>query len=313
MEYAVSNAGRPLRGARSTSTAAWLPSFKSTAAATPHTMKKPRKVSGIKEAPLLVKALNQSEQVKVKVESCAVELSEVNTVLKGELIEHLPLKDIQHALEQSSDVEDKVQECAADLHQVNRNLAKEITARKKLEKRLDLKAAEDETHRYLAYHDTATGLANRALFNDRIEQALVQSERHGRAFAVLFIDLDKFKAINDTFGHGMGDKVLQRVATHLQACVRQEDTVSRIGGDEFLCLLLEVGSEADVAHIAEAIIRAISEIEELDETKLKVTASIGIALYPGDGTTAETLLKNADSSMYRAKQTGEAYAFFNRG
>ncbi|MDP2266333.1 MAG: GGDEF domain-containing protein [Thiobacillus sp.] len=90
------------------------------------------------------------------------------------------------------------------------------------------------------------------------------------------------------------------------------DTVSRIGGDEFLCLLMEVNNEVDVAHIAEAIIRAISEIEELDETRLKVTASIGISIYPGDGTTAEVLLKNADSSMYRAKQAGERYAFFNR-
>ncbi|MDP1863721.1 MAG: GGDEF domain-containing protein [Thiobacillus sp.] len=275
-------------------------------------MKKPWKLSGIKGAPLLVKALTQSEQVKVKVETCAVELSEVNTVLKGELIEHLPLEEIQHALDQSTDVEDKVQECADDLHQVNRNLVKEITARKKLEKRLDAKAVEDEKNRYLAYHDTATGLANRTLFNDRIEQALVQSERHGRKFAVLFIDLDRFKAINDTFGHAMGDKVLQMVATKLQACVRQEDTVSRIGGDEFLCLLIEVNNEADVAHIAEAIIRAISEIEELDETRLKVTASIGISIYPGDGTTAEVLIKNADSSMYRAKQAGERYAFFSR-
>lgn len=128
---------------------------------------------------------------------------------------------------------------------------------------------------------------------------------------MLFIDLDKVKMINDTYGHTTGDKVLQMVATQLQACVRQEDTVSRIGGDEFLCLLMEVNNEVDVAHIAKAIIRAISEIEELDETRLKVRASIGISIYPGYGTTAEALLKNADSSMYRAKQAGERYAFFN--
>lgn len=274
-------------------------------------MKKPLKSSGAKGSPLLVKALTQSEQVKEKVETCAVELSEVNTVLKGELIEHLPLEDIQMALEQSAHVEHQVQECAEDLHQVNRNLAKEISARKKLEKRMDVTAAEEEKTRYLAYHDTITGLANRALFNDRIEQALAQSERHERAFAVLFIDLDKFKAINDAFGHGAGDKVLQTVATRLQACVREEDTVSRIGGDEFLCLLMEVNDEADVAHIAEAIVRTTAEIVPLGETQLKVTASIGIAIYPRDGTTAEALIKNADSSMYRAKQKGEGYSFFN--
>ena len=270
------------------------------------------KSSAAKGSPLLVRALTQSEQVKEKVETCAVELSEVNTVLKGELIEHLPLEDIQMALEQSAHVEHQVQECAADLHQVNRNLTKEISARKKLEKRMDDTAAEEEKNRYLAYHDTTTGLANRALFNDRIEQALAQSERHERAFAVLFIDLDKFKAINDAFGHGAGDKVLQMVATRLQTCVREEDTVSRIGGDEFLCLLMEVNNEADVAHIAEAIVGTIAQIEPLGENQLKVTASIGIAIYPGDGTTAEALIKNADSSMYRAKQKGEGYSFFNR-
>ena len=274
-------------------------------------MKKPPKSRGAKGSPLLVRALTQSEQVKDKVETCAVELSEVNTVLKGELIEHLPLEDIHKALEQSAHVEQQVQECADDLHQVNRNLAKEISARQKLEKRLDNTAAQEEKNRYLAYHDTITGLANRALFNDRIEQALAQSERHERAFAVLFIDLDKFKAINDSFGHGAGDKVLQAVATRLLACVREEDTVSRIGGDEFLCLLMEVNDVADVAHIAEAIGRATAESVPLGETQLKVTASIGIAIYPGDGTTAEALIKNADSSMYRAKQKGEGYSFFN--
>ena len=274
-------------------------------------MKKPPKSRGAKGSPLLVRALTQSEQVKDKVETCAVELSEVNTVLKGELIEHLPLEDIHKALEQSAHVEQQVQECADDLHQVNRNLAKEIGARQKLEKRLDNTAAQEEKNRYLAYHDTITGLANRALFNDRIEQALAQSERHERAFAVLFIDLDKFKAINDSFGHGAGDKVLQAVATRLLACVREEDTVSRIGGDEFLCLLMEVNDVADVAHIAEAIGRATAESVSLGETQLKVTASIGIAIYPRDGTTAEALIKNADSSMYRAKQNCEGYAFFN--
>ncbi len=274
-------------------------------------MKNPVKSPGAKGSPLLVRALTQSEQVKDKVETCAVELSEVNTVLKGELIEHLPLEDIHKALEQSAHVEQQVQECADDLHQVNRNLAKEISARQKLEKRLDNTAAQEEKNRYLAYHDTITGLANRALFNDRIEQALAQSERHERAFAVLFIDLDKFKVINDSFGHGAGDKVLQAVATRLLACVREEDTVSRIGGDEFLCLLMEVNDVADVAHIAEAIGRATAESVPLGETQLKVTASIGIAIYPGDGTTAEALIKNADSSMYRAKLNGEGYAFFN--
>ena len=275
-------------------------------------MKTPLKQKTIPTEPLLVKALNQSEQVKDKVEACAVELSMVNTVLKDELIEHLPLEQIQAALTQSEKIEDKVQECAEDLHQVNKDLAEEIQERKKLEQQLYDSEVQEEKNRYLAYHDVITGLANRSLFNDRIEQALAQAERHARAFAVLFIDLDKFKSINDTYGHDIGDKVLQMVAARLQACVRDEDTVCRTGGDEFLCLLMEVNEEADVASIADSMIGKISEACEFTDAKLIVKPSIGIAIYPQDGTTAEVLLKNADAAMYKSKQNSEGFFFFNR-
>lgn len=275
-------------------------------------MKQPLKQPAIKPEPLLVQALNQSEQVKNRVEACAQELSAVNTVLKEELVEHLPLEDIQEALTQSENIEDKVQECAEDLHQVNRALAKEIIERKKLEQQLSDSEAQEEKNRYLAYHDVTTGLANRALFNDRMEQALAQAERHSRSLAVMFIDLDKFKNINDTYGHDMGDKVLQMVAARLQACVRDEDTVSRSGGDEFLCLLMEVDEEADVANIADSMIARISEACEFTDVRLNVKPSIGIALYPQDGATTEVLLKHADAAMYKAKQNSEGYSFFNR-
>ncbi len=275
-------------------------------------MKKPLKQNPIQPEPLLVQALKQSEQVKDKVEACALELSMVNTVLKDELVEHLPLEEIQAALTQSEKIEDKVQECAEDLHQVNKDLAEEIRERKKLEQQLYDSEVQEEKNRYLAYHDVITGLANRSLFNDRIEQALAQAERHARAFAVLFIDLDKFKSINDTYGHDIGDKVLQMVATRLQACVRDEDTVCRTGGDEFLCLLMEVNDEADVAPIADSMIGKISEACEFTDAKLIVKPSIGIAIYPQDGTTAEVLLKNADAAMYKAKQNSEGVFFFNR-
>lgn len=261
-------------------------------------------------APLLEKALSQSEQVKNKVEECAQELAVVNTVLKEELVEHLPLEDIQEALTQSEKIEEKVQECAEDLHVVNAALAEEITERKKLEQQLVDSEAEEEKNRYLAYHDATTGLANRTLFNDRLDQALVQAERHARSFAIMFIDLDKFKNINDTYGHDIGDKVLHTVGELLQACVRDEDTVSRIGGDEFLCLLMEVEEEASVASIADAMVEKCAQPCEIQDLSLIVKPSIGIAIYPRDGTTSETLIKNADAAMYKAKQGNTGYFLF---
>jgi len=264
-----------------------------------------------KPEPNLIKALHQSAQVIDKVEECAQELSVVNTVLKEELASH-SLEEVQSALTQSEQIEDKVQECADDLHKVNAVLAHEITERKKLEQQLLDTEAQEEKNRYLAYHDIVTGLANRALFDDRMEQALAQAERHKRSFAVMFIDLDKFKSINDTYGHAIGDKVLQVVATRLQNCVRDEDTVSRPGGDEFLCLLMEVKEESDIAGVADSMIRGVAEACEFKDVKVSAKASIGIAIYPQDGTTAEALLKNADAAMYKAKQEGEGYFFFNR-
>ncbi len=265
-----------------------------------------------KPPPLLVKALNKSEHVKDKVEECAQKLSAVNAVLKEELVAQLPLEEIQDALAQNKDIEDKVQECAEDLHVVNAALTEEIAERKKLEQQLAEAEAEEEKNRYLAYHDVTTGLANRALFNDRMEQALAQAERHNRSLAVMFIDLNKFKSINDTYGHDIGDKVLQTVGGRLQTCVRDEDTISRLGGDEFLCLLLEVKEEADIAHIAELMIAGVSETCDFADVRLAVSASIGIAIYPQDATTTEALIKNADVAMYKAKQNGEDYYFFNR-
>lgn len=262
-------------------------------------------------APLLTKALIQSEQVKTKVEACADELSLVNTVLKVELDEQLGMGEIQDALQQSELIEEKVQECADDLHAINVALAQEIRERKRLEQKLSDSKAQEERARYLAYHDIITGLANRALFNERLDYALVQAERHNWSLAIMYLDLDKFKAINDTHGHHVGDQVLQRVGERLQACVRAEDTISRIGGDEFLCLLMEVKNDLAVTKVAELMIKKVSEPCEINQVKLVIQPSIGIALYPRDGTTAETLLKNADAAMYKAKQGNENYFFYN--
>lgn len=275
-------------------------------------MSSPVKPSPTPHAPLLAKALIQSEQVKTRVEECAEELSLVNTVLKVELDEQQGSGEIQDALLQSEHIEEKVQECADDLHVINIALAQEIRERKRLEQKLSSSKAEEERARYLAYHDITTGLANRALFNERLDHALIQAERHNWSLAVLYMDLDKFKAINDTHGHHVGDMVLQLVGERLQACVRAEDTISRIGGDEFLCLLMEVKDDATVAKIVELMFKRVSQTCEINQIKLVIKPSIGIAIYPRDGTTADALLKNADAAMYQAKQGHENYFFFSR-
>ena len=275
-------------------------------------MNSPVKPKSTDPTPLLTKALIQSEQVKTKVEECAEELSLVNTVLKVELDEQLGSGEIQEALQQSEHIEEKVQECADDLHAINTALAQEVRERKKLEQKLSISKAGEERARYLAYHDITTGLANRALFNERLDHALIQAERHNWSLAVMYMDLDKFKAINDTHGHHVGDKVLQLVGERLQACIRAEDTISRIGGDEFLCLLMEVKNDATVAKVVELMVKRVSQTCEINQIKLVIKPSIGIAMYPRDGTTADALLKNADAAMYQAKKGHENYFFFSR-
>lgn len=267
---------------------------------------------GVTQAvPMLTKALVRSEQVKTKVEECAEGLSLVNTVLKVELDEALGTGEIQDVLQQSELIEEKVQECAEDLQAINAALAQEIRERRKLEQKLSDSKAAEERARYLAYHDITTGLANRALFNERLAHALLQAERHGWTLAVMYLDLDKFKTINDTHGHPVGDKVLQLVGKRLQGCIRAEDTISRIGGDEFLCLLMEVKNDRAVAKVAELMVKKVSEPCEINQIKLVIQPSIGIALYPKDGTTAETLLKVADATMYRAKEGKTNYCFYS--
>jgi len=188
-----------------------------------------------------------------------------------------------------------------------------------------------------AEHDFLTGLPNRMLLNDRVSQAIALAHRHKKHTAVLFLDLDGFKHINDSLGHGVGDRLLQSVATRLVACVRGSDTVSRQGGDEFVVLLSEVEESEDAAVAARRIVqavagthfidphdvhvdvavaagrmlRAVAEPHSVDQHDLHVTASIGVSVYPDDGLDAETLIKNADTAMYQAKENGrQSFQFF---
>jgi diguanylate cyclase (GGDEF)-like protein len=164
---------------------------------------------------------------------------------------------------------------------------------------------------YLAQHDSLTDLPNRVLLNDRLSEAIHLSSRHRRKLAVIFVDLDHFKHINDSLGHVVGDRLLQSVARRLFTCVRSSDTVSRQGGDEFVVLLWEVRHAQDAALTATKILEALRLPHHIGEHELHITASIGIATYPDDGTEAETLLKRADRAMYHAKHARrDSFQFF---
>lgn len=155
-----------------------------------------------------------------------------------------------------------------------------------------------------ANHDALTGLANRNLLNDRLQQAIVRAERSACAVAVMLLDLDRFKLVNDSLGHPVGDELICEVARRLAACVRQGDTVARLGGDEFMVVLSELSAEDDAATIASKVLVAVAAPMRLSGHDLVVNGSLGVSLYPRDGAIAATLVKNADVAMYRAKELG---------
>lgn len=186
---------------------------------------------------------------------------------------------------------------------------RDVTEQKRLDQRV----------RFLAYYDNLTGLPNRQQFQERLRPALSRAARDNRQVALLFLDLDRFKQINDTLGHALGDALLQAVAGRVVGCVRkmragahvEKDTVARLGGDEFIVALCDLESREDAISVAERILVSVSEPIRLDEHEIAVTASLGISVFPYDGGDAETLLKNADAAMYRAKQAGRNdYLFY---
>ena len=162
----------------------------------------------------------------------------------------------------------------------------------------------DERMRTLAYHDPLTGLPNRLLFHDRLQVAVAQAHRARERLGVLFVDIDGFKLINDSLGHGVGDRVLEKVAERLVSCVREGDTVARLGGDEFTLILPGLERALEVGPVAEKILHVLRRPIRVEGRELYVTASMGVSLYPDDGEDAPTLVKNADTAMYRAKEQG---------
>ncbi|WON74011.1 GGDEF domain-containing protein [Nitrosospira sp. Is2] len=280
----------------------------------------------------LEKALEKSEDVKEKMVDCVTELATVNEAVKQEMATGITFRQAKKALAQSESVEEKVQECADELHEVNQVLAEGIGDRNEINRELKKmgrklaatqhmlshaqdvlavaeEAAEQAVQRTL--RDFVTGIPNRELFNDRLEQAIALAERGGWLLGVMFIDLDRFKAINDTHGHAVGDRVLQAVAQRLDEQVRSGDTICRWGGDEFLYLLVNPQSAGNIEGVARKVLDRISEILVIDDLTLSIEPSIGIAVYPSNGTTAEELLVNADAAMYRAKKMKTGFNFFD--
>jgi len=162
----------------------------------------------------------------------------------------------------------------------------------------------EQTIRHLAFHDPLTGLPNRRLFNDRLQQATARRHRKDNAFALMLLDLDRFKTVNDTLGHDIGDALLKAVAARLLGCTREGDTLARMGGDEFALIALEVGQPEDMARMAKKLIDVLKEPFVLSGHELYVTTSMGVTLYPNDATDADALVKNADIALYRAKDLG---------
>jgi diguanylate cyclase (GGDEF)-like protein/PAS domain S-box-containing protein len=184
-----------------------------------------------------------------------------------------------------------------------RGTGRDITEQKQVEEKI----------RHMAHHDALTQLPNRTLLYDRIGQAIAQAQRNDEVLALLFIDLDRFKTVNDSLGHPVGDRLLQAVAGRLVACTRSSDTIARIGGDEFVVLLGDLDRPEAARHVAQKILDSLSEPATIDGHELKVTPSVGICAYPHDGEDVGTLMRNADTAMYHAKQMGRNnYQFFTQ-
>ena len=201
------------------------------------------------------------------------------------------------------ELERRVVERTAELATANTQLQEEVFERMQAEQRIW----------HVAHHDSLTGLPNRVLLHDRLQQALAHAQRNQHRVAVMFLDLDRFKTINDTLGHAVGDELLKTVAQRLTGVVRAVDTVSRLGGDEFVVVLHEVAGAEDVVPVAEKILSALATVVSIESHQLHATPSIGISLFPDDGDEVFALMKNADTAMYHAKAAGRNnFQFFAR-
>ncbi len=269
-------------------------------------------------------ALDQSLEVKAEVEAVADDLGSANELAQARITDGATMLPAAEVLRSGLAAEQRMDDCADDLQLVADNLVHGVAEVKAVEYALNesrealaesqaalaMSRNAERTASQLAMHDQKTGLPNRMLFDDRLVQAIAGAERHGWILAVMFLDLDRFKLVNDTHGHATGDSVLTEVAQRLMRHARDEDTVCRNGGDEFLYLLINPTDRKVVARIAGLVHEAIGSLLDVGAMQFAVSASIGIALYPEHGVDVQTLIDHADAAMYRAKQLGSHCEFF---
>jgi len=261
--------------------------------------------------------LKQNEKIKETVKQSAIELTEVNEVLKQEKGTEVPVQIIKKVITQNKEVEYKVAKAADDLHQVNAELAHEMAERVVIESELaDIKtdladvrddlsksrAKEEETRKF-ALQDALTGLPNRVFFEQSLNNGLIQAKRHGGGLAVLFIDIDKFKSINDTYGHLVGDVVIRTIGEILASSMRITDSSFRNGGDEFAVILM--GTELDSARLVAEKLRKkiVGTPIPADEAVIHITVSMGVVCST-EADTVIQLIRIADDRLYQSKRSG---------
>ena len=214
----------------------------------------------------------------------------------------------QHTLAQSQALQQALAASRQEALTTRQQLALLAEAKARLQELALRYQQEAATARHFALHDELTGLPNRTLLLDRLSQVLARAKRYDKQFALLFLDLDRFKDVNDTLGHAAGDKLLQRVSERLLASVRGGDTACRYGGDEFVLLLPEVESERRAMEVAEKIRGRLAKPYEIDGHSIALTATVGVAIYPNNGMGQVDLIGHADAAMYRAKNAKGTFA-----
>jgi diguanylate cyclase (GGDEF)-like protein len=261
----------------------------------------------------LTRVLGQSEHIDVLIKQSAEELRSINAGIRHALASSDPRPGVKSALDKNGAVAGQLQDASEKLTAVSQALRIEIRDRTMVDHQLAAAVEQEEGSRSAALHDKLTALPNRVLFEDRLEHGISQAKRHRWLLAVMFLDLNKFKSINDTYGHQAGDAVLQAVAMRLKHTTRNEDTISRFGGDEFLCVLTQLHEQSEIAMIAAKILKAIQAPCDLHVGDVivnpRLEAAIGISMFPRDGASAAALIKRADEAMYWAKENKSGFAF----
>jgi diguanylate cyclase (GGDEF)-like protein len=257
--------------------------------------------------------LSQTELIQGLIRQSAAAITSANAGMQHESASSEPLPGVAQVLDNHATASRQLHEADETLTALTQALQTEIRERTLIDHQLAAAFEQEEGSRKAALHDQLTGLSNRVLFNDRLEHGIAQATRHGWMLAVMFVDLNEFKSINDTYGHQAGDALLKSIALRLAHTTRQEDTVSRYGGDEFLCLLTPLHEQEQIAMIAAKILAAIQapcEVNGRDGlVNLRVAGSIGISVFPNDATSAAELIRRADQAMYVAKEKKSGFAF----